>query len=155
LTYGFRRRGADGEAFASIIASGPNATVLHYIDNDRVMKAGELLLLDAGAIRRGYSGDISRTFPVSGRFAPLQREVYDAVLAAHDRAIAAIRPGATIAGVHEISRRTLTEALLGLGILDGDPDEIIEEEQYKPFFPHQTSHWLGLDLHDVGDYARG
>lgn len=155
LTYGFRRRGADGEAFASIIASGPNATVLHYIDNDRVMKAGELLLIDAGAIRRGYSGDISRTFPVSGRFAPLQREIYDAVLAAHDRAIAAIRPGATIAGVHEISRRTLTEALLGLGILDGDPDEIIEEEQYKPFFPHQTSHWLGLDLHDVGDYARG
>lgn len=153
LERAFRGRGAEGMAFASIVASGPNATVLHYIENNCVMRAGELLLIDAGAQRHGYNGDISRTFPVSGRFTQLQRELYDAVLAAHDHAITAIRPGATVAAVHEASRRVLVEALSGLGILEGDLADLVERGLYKPYFPHQTSHWLGLDVHDVGDYA--
>lgn len=153
LEQAFRRRGADGVAFASIIASGPNATVLHYLENSRTMRTGELLLIDAGASWRRYNGDISRTFPVSGRFTPPQRDVYDAVLAAHDRALAAVRPGASFAAIHEAAVRVLTEALVDLGLLAGDLDELIANEAYKPYYPHQTSHWLGLDTHDVGDYA--
>lgn len=155
LEQGFRRRGAEGVAFASIVGSGPNATILHYIDNSRVMRAGELLLIDAGARHRHYNGDISRTFPVSGRFTPAQRDLYDAVLAAHDQAIAAIRPGVTYAEVHDIAVRTLVQALVDLKILDGEPDTIIAEQSYKAYYPHQTGHWLGLDVHDVGDYGLG
>lgn len=153
LEQGFRRRGAEGVAFASIIASGPNATVLHYIENNRTLRAGELLLIDAGARRQMYNGDISRTFPVSGRFTAPQRELYDAVLAAHDRAIAALRPGATCAAVHDITVRILVEALVAIGLLEGDIDELIANEKYRPYYPHRTSHWLGLNVHDVGDYA--
>lgn len=153
LEEGFRRRGADGVAFASIVGSGANATILHYIDNSRVMRAGELLLIDAGARYRHYNGDISRTFPVSGRFTPAQRDLYDAVLAAHDEAIAAIRPGVTYAEVHLIAVRTLVQALLDLGIMEGEIETIIAEQSYKTYYPHQTGHWLGLDVHDVGDYS--
>jgi Xaa-Pro aminopeptidase len=153
LEQAFRRRGADGVAFATIVGSGPNATVLHYLENNRVMRAGELLLIDAGASWQRYNGDISRTFPVSGSFTPLQREVYDAVIAAHTGALAAVRPGGDFAAVHEAAVRALTEALLELGVLDGDLDELVGNEAYKPYYPHQTSHWLGLDVHDVGDYA--
>lgn len=154
LEAAFRRRGADGVAFASIVASGPNATVLHYIQNDRTMRAGELILIDAGACWHGYNGDISRTFPVSGRFSALQREVYDAVLAGHAAALAAVRPGATTAEVHDAAVRVLVDAMLELGLIEGDRDEVLETQTlYKPYFPHQTSHWLGLDTHDVGLYA--
>lgn len=153
LEYAFRRRGADGFAFPYIVASGANATVLHYIENNRPMRAGELLLIDAGARYRMYNGDISRTFPVSGRFTTAQRELYDAVLAAHDRAIEAVRPGATVADVHAVAVRTLTVALVELGLLEGDVDELVAEGKHKAFYPHQTSHWIGLDVHDVGDYA--
>lgn len=153
LEAAFRRRGADGPGFATIVASGANATVLHYIDNARRMRAGELLLVDAGARYRGYNGDISRTFPVSGRFTPAQRDLYDAVLAARDRAIEAVRPGATTEDVHRAALRVLVDAMLAFGLLEGDPDGLIAEEKYKPFYPHQTSHWLGLDVHDVGNYA--
>jgi Xaa-Pro aminopeptidase len=153
LEQGFRRRGAEGVAFASIIASGPNATVLHYIENERVMRDGELLLIDAGARRRMYNGDISRTLPVSGRFTAPQRELYDAVRTALQRATAAIRPGATFAAVHDAALHLLVEALVGIGLLEGDVDDLIAREAYKPYYPHQTSHWLGLDVHDVGDYA--
>lgn len=152
LEAAFRRRGALGPAFASIIASGPNATILHYIENQRTMRAGELLLIDAGAQWRGYNADISRTLPVSGRFRPEQREVYDAVVRAHSAAIAEVRPGATIGAVHERARAMIIEALLEFGLLEGSTEEIIESGLYRPFFPHQTSHWLGLDVHDVGDY---
>jgi Xaa-Pro aminopeptidase len=154
LDQGFRRRGAEGSAFAPIIASGANATVLHYVDNSRTMQAGELLLIDAGARFRGYNGDISRTFPVSGRFTPAQRELYDAVLAAHDAAIAEVRPGVTFAAVHDSAVRVLVEAMVAIGLLDGDLDDLIANETYKRYYPHQTSHWLGLNVHDVGDYAR-
>ncbi|HEX6939758.1 MAG TPA: aminopeptidase P N-terminal domain-containing protein [Longimicrobiales bacterium] len=153
LEAAFRRRGADGPGFGTIVASGANATVLHYIANDRRMAAGDLLLIDAGARYCGYNADISRTFPVSGRFSPPQRELYDAVLEAHGRALDAVRPGATTAHVHQAALRALVEAMVAFGLLDGDVDGLIEQEKYRPFYPHQTSHWLGLDVHDVGDYA--
>lgn len=153
LEAAFRRRGAHGFGFATIVASGPNATVLHYIDNHRRMQDGELLLIDAGALHQGYNGDISRTFPVAGRFTPLQRDLYDAVLAARDCAIDAVRPGTATADIHLAALRVLVEAMVSFRLLDGDVDGIIESKRYRPFYPHQTSHWLGLDVHDVGNYA--
>lgn len=151
---GFRRRGAWGPAFATIVAAGPNATVLHYIQNGRTMAAGELLLIDAGAYVDGYTGDISRTFPVSGRFSAIQRSLYEAVLAAHDAAIAAVRPGARFADAHRAALRVLVTAMRDHGLVQGEVNEILEDEKrYKAFYPHRTSHWLGLDVHDVGDYV--
>jgi len=153
LEHGFRRRGGEGFAFPSIVASGANATVLHYIDNARPMQNGELLLVDAGSRFRMYNGDISRTFPVSGRFTSPQRDLYEAVLRAHDHAIEQVRPGATIRDLHDAATRVLVAALVELGLLAGDPGTLIHEGLHRRFFPHQTSHWLGLDVHDVGDYA--
>lgn len=156
LESGFRRRGADGPAFPTIVASGANATVLHYTANERRMESGELVLLDAGARLRMYAGDISRTFPVSGRFSSEQHHVYELVRSAHGAALASVRPGATEAAVHAAALRTLVEGLVDLDLLDGDPAEIAEDkERFKPFYPHRTSHWVGLDVHDVGDYALG
>jgi len=153
LDAGFRRRGATGPAFPTIVAAGANATVLHYTDNAAPLEAGQLLLMDAGARYRMYCGDISRTFPISGAFAPAQRDVYDAVLAAHDAAIALVRPGNTVEQVHEAALRVALAALIELGVLRGTVDELLEKkEEYHPFLPHRTSHWLGLDVHDVGDY---
>jgi Xaa-Pro aminopeptidase len=156
LEAGFRRRGSDGFAFQSIVASGPNATVLHYAENSRVMAAGELLLVDAGARYRMYNGDISRTFPVSGRFSAAQRGLYDIVLRAHDAALAACAPGRTVADVHDAAARCLALGLAGLGMLEhDDPAKEDTAKALTKFFPHRTSHWLGLDVHDVGDYATG
>jgi Xaa-Pro aminopeptidase len=154
LEAGFRRRGAAGPAFPTIAAAGANATVLHYIENASRLRDGELILLDGGARSSMYCGDISRTFPVNGRFSPAQRDLYDAVLAARHAGIAAVRPGATVAEIHRAALRSLVGALVEHGLLRGVADELVEDEQaYKPFFPHQTSHWLGLDVHDVGDYT--
>ncbi len=154
LEFGFRRRGADGQAFESIVAAGDNATVLHYVANDSRMRAGELLLVDAGASLGGYAADITRTFPVSGRFTPEQRALYDAVLAAHDAAIAEVRPGARFDRIHAAAVRALVTALVDQGLLRGVVDDLVQDEQsYKRFYPHKTSHWLGLAVHDVGDYA--
>jgi Xaa-Pro aminopeptidase len=150
----FRRRGAAGPAFASIVASGPNATVLHYIENSRVMREGELLLVDAGAHLHGYNGDISRTFPVSGRFSAAQRDLYDIVLAARDAALAAVRPGVPHIDVHQAALRVLVQGMLDHRLVEGDVESVLEQEdRYKPFYPHKTSHWLGLEVHDVGDYV--
>ncbi|HUH11823.1 MAG TPA: aminopeptidase P N-terminal domain-containing protein [Longimicrobiales bacterium] len=155
LEAGFRRRGAWGPAFPTIVASGANATVLHYSANDRRLREGELVLLDGGAYTGLYAGDISRTFPVSGHFSPLQRRIYEIVLAAHARAIAAVRPAATEADVHQAAARVLVEGALELGVLRGDPEELLaDRERYRSVFPHRTSHWLGIEVHDVGDYAR-
>ena len=154
LEFGFRRRGADAPAFESIVAAGDNATVLHYVANDRRMHAGELLLVDAGASVGGYAADITRTFPVSGRFTGEQRALYDAVLSAHDAALAAVRPGAPVDGIHAAAVRALVAALVDQGLLTGAVDALVEDEQsYKRFYPHKTSHWLGLAVHDVGEYA--
>ncbi|CAN5213930.1 aminopeptidase P N-terminal domain-containing protein [soil metagenome] len=152
---GVFRRAGGVPAFPSIVGSGPNATVLHYVANDRRLQADELVLVDAGAELGMYAGDITRTYPVSGRFTAAQRALYEVVLAAEEAAIAEVRPGTPNTRVHEAAVRTLVDGMLDLGILRGDADTIIEEEEYKPFFMHRTSHWLGLDVHDVGQYREG
>jgi Xaa-Pro aminopeptidase len=150
----FRLEGAMGPAFATIVGSGPNACVLHYVANRRRTEEGDLVLLDAGAEVRMYAGDATRTFPVSGRFTPEQRAVYEVVEEARTRAVEALRPGATVATSHEAALRVLVEGLMDLGVLAGDREELAAEEAYKPWFPHRTSHWIGLNTHDPGDYAR-
>ena len=155
VDYTFRRRGATGPAYPSIIASGPNATILHYVDNDRVLGDNELLLIDAGAEHAGYCADVTRTFPTGRRYTPGQRTLYDAVLAAQLAAIDTVRPGATLEDAHRAALRVLVDALLAEHLLEGSPDEIVEKGLYRRFYMHRTSHWLGRDVHDVGNYAVG
>lgn len=155
LEAAFRHSGATGPAFPSIVGSGPNATILHYVNNDRQTRDGDLVLIDAGAEVGMYCSDITRTFPVSGRFSPEQRIVYDIVLAAQEAAIDAIRPGAPVSDLHDAALRVLVSGMIDLGLLTGTIDALIEEEAYKRFYMHRTSHWLGLDVHDVGMYERG
>jgi Xaa-Pro aminopeptidase len=154
LEYTFRMRGGRAPAFATIVGSGPNACVLHYARNDRRIIDGDLVLVDGGAEFGMYAGDISRTFPASGRFRPEQRVIYDAVARAQRAAIAAVREGTTIDEIHHAAVQVLVEGLVDAGVLSGDPALLHEEKAHEPFFPHRTSHWLGLDVHDVGDYAR-
>ena len=151
----FRRHGGDGAGYDSIVGGGANACVLHYVDNARPLPADELVLIDAGAAFRLYHADITRTFPASGRWTHEQRAVYEIVEAARAAAVGAVRPGATVAAVHDVAAHVIAAGLVDLGVLDGDPAELAAEEKHKPFYPHQTSHWLGLDVHDVGDYACG
>ncbi|MBD2440546.1 aminopeptidase P N-terminal domain-containing protein [Nostoc sp. FACHB-110] len=151
----FRLRGGMGPAYPSIVASGVNACVLHYIENERQMQDGDLLLIDAGCAYGYYNSDITRTFPVSGKFTPEQKALYEIVLAAQKQAIAQVQPGNTFNCVHDAAVRVLTEGLVDLGILKGEVDKLIEEEKYKPYYMHRTSHWLGLDVHDVGVYQHG
>jgi Xaa-Pro aminopeptidase len=153
IDYTFRRRGATGPAYPSIVASGPNATILHYVDNDRVLGDNDLLLIDAGAEHAGYCADVTRTFPVGRRYSGPQRTLYDAVLAAQQAAIDTIRPGATLEGAHQAAVRVLVGALLAEHLLEGSADEIVEKGLYRRFYMHRTSHWLGHDVHDVGNYA--
>lgn len=157
-----RRAGADGPAFATIAASGPSATTLHYVRNGRRLGDGELLLLDGGARHRHYNADLTRTIPVGGRFSAPQRDVYDAVLAARSAAIDAARPGATTDDVHRAALEVLVRAMVDLHLLDGDPAELleqgpgsggVEDPPWKSWYPHNTSHWLGLDVHDAGTYG--
>ena len=148
----FRSLGATGPAFSSIVGSGANATFLHYTTNHRRVGAGELVLVDAGAEWGMYCSDITRTFPASGRFSPEQREIYEVVLAAEEAAIAASRPGRTVAEVHDAAVAVIVDGLLRLGILSGEAEALIGEGAYRRFYMHQTSHWLGLDVHDVGLY---
>lgn len=152
LLRAFRRHGSPRPAYEPIVGSGPNATILHYRKNDRRMQDGELLLIDAGAEIGGYAADVTRTFPVGGRFDPAQRRVYDAVLHAQKIAIGAVRPGITLEEIHLLTVRAITEALVALGLVPGSVDSAIESERYKAFFMHRTSHWLGMDVHDVGSY---
>jgi len=150
----WRRAGALGPAYPSIVGSGPNATTLHYVTNDRRTGDGDLVLIDAGAEWGMYCADITRTFPVSGRFSQAQRAVYDVVLAAENAAIEAVQPGAPFSDVHDAALRVLVRGMIDLGLLSGEPEALIEAGEHKRFFMHQTSHWLGLDVHDVGLYAR-
>lgn len=152
LEYVFRRRGADGWAYPSIVAGGENATILHYTSNDRVLRAGELLLVDAGDDLGGYCADITRTFPVDRDPGERHRRIHDLVLQAQLAAIAHVRPGVTFESVHDRAVEVLAEGLVRLGILPGDPRKAIEDGTYKPFYMHRTSHWLGMDVHDVGAY---
>jgi len=148
----FRAHGAERPAYGSIVGSGANATILHYRKNDRRLEAGDLLLIDAGAELEYYACDVTRTFPVSGRFSPAQRAIYDVVLAAQAAAIAAVRPGTTVPEVHRHALEVLVDGLVTLGLIQGPVASAIEEERYKPYYMHRTSHWLGMDVHDVGDY---
>ena len=152
IDFTFRKRGAAGPAYPSIVASGDNATVLHYTTNDRCMQDGELLLIDAGAEYEHYCADITRTFPVGDRFNGPQRAIYDVVLRAQMAAIEVVRPGAHIDDPHKRAVEVLVEGLLDLGLLKGERAEIITKELYRPFYMHRTSHWLGMDVHDVGKY---
>ncbi|MBI2293415.1 MAG: aminopeptidase P N-terminal domain-containing protein [Betaproteobacteria bacterium] len=154
LLHEFRRRGAQAPAYTSIVAGGANACVLHYVSNDAVLNAGELLLVDAGCELDGYAADITRTYPVSGRFTPAQRDVYQMVLAAQGAAIAAVRPGAAWTAPHDAALRVLAQGLIDFGLCQGSVDKVIEAGDYKRFYMHRTGHWLGLDVHDAGDYKR-
>lgn len=155
MDYIFRKHGGNGPAYPSIIASGPNSCVLHYVENNRQLQDGDLLLIDAGCAYNYYNADITRTFPVNGQFTPEQKILYDIVLEAQEKAIAQVKPGNPYNQVHETAVRVLVEGLLDLGLLMGDIEEIIKEEKYKPFYMHRTGHWLGLDVHDVGVYQYG
>ena len=150
----FRLSGADGPAYLTIVGSGPNACVLHYVANARALAEGDLVLVDAGAAVSLYGADITRTFPAGGTFSDAQREVYDVVERARAAAVAAVRPGATTADVHAAAVSTLAAGLVELGVLEGEVEALVGDEKHEAFYPHQTSHWLGLDVHDVGDYAR-
>jgi Xaa-Pro aminopeptidase len=148
----FRAQGAERPAYGAIVGSGPNATILHYRKNDRRLEENDLLLIDAGAEYGYYASDVTRTFPVSGTFSPEQRGVYEAVLKAQLAAIDAVRPGVTVESLHELTVSVLVDGLLELGLLSGDKQGLIEKGEYKKFYMHRTSHWLGMDVHDVGRY---
>jgi Xaa-Pro aminopeptidase len=155
VDYTFRRRGAVGPAYPSIVAGGVNATILHYTDNTAALADGDLLLIDAGAEFAGYCADVTRTFPVAARFDGARRDCYAAVLAAQEAVIAAARPGATLEALHALAVRTLVDGLVALGLLAGPAEQAVSQETYKRFYMHRTSHWLGRDVHDVGRYRLG
>jgi len=155
IEYVFRKGGASGPAYNTIAGSGVNATILHYTENTDVCRDGDMLLVDAGAEFQGYAADITRTFPVSGRFTDAQRRVYDIVLEAQLKAIEKVRPGTPYDEIHQTALRVLVEGLVRLGILKGNVNALIEGEAYKPYYMHKTGHWLGMDVHDAGSYRRG
>jgi Xaa-Pro aminopeptidase len=142
-------------SYYPIVGSGPNACVLHYHANDRQMKDGDLLLIDAGCEYDYYASDITRTFPVNGRFSAAQRAVYEVVLAAQHAAMDKTRPGNHWNEPHEAAVRVITQGLVKLGLLKGKVPKLIKDEAYKKFFMHRTGHWLGMDVHDVGEYKVG
>ena len=150
LQHEFALRGARFTAYPSIVASGPNACIMHYIQNDRTVEDGDLILIDAGCEYRYYASDITRTFPANGRFTTQQREIYELVLSAQLAAIDQVRTGHLFTDPHETSTQILAQGLLDLGILKGSLDELLENELAKPFTVHRCSHFLGLDVHDVG-----
>ena len=154
VDYTFRRRGGAGPGYPSIVGGGDNATILHYVENKDELRDGELLLIDAGCEYDFYTADVTRTFPVGGTFGSAQKRVYEVVLRAQVAGIAASKPGATIDGIHNQCVRVLTEGMIELGLLSGTADERITDESYKKFYMHRTSHWLGMDVHDVGAYLR-
>ena len=163
IDYTFRRRGGAGPGYPTIVGGGVNATILHYVENNAPLAAGQLLLVDAGCEVDGYTADVTRTFPVGGRFSEPQRRLYEAVLESQLAAIEAVKPGATIDAIHEQVLVSLTRNLVALGILKTDANaqvqvqvdiaKLVADGAYKPFYMHRTSHWLGMDVHDVGFYS--
>jgi Xaa-Pro aminopeptidase len=148
----FRSGGAEAPAYTSIVASGANACVLHYVFNNQPLADGDLLLIDAAAEFGSYAADITRTFPVNGRFSAAQKDAYELVLAAQAAAIGKVRPGAVWNDPHEAAVRVLTQGMVDLGLLQGAVDGLIESGAYQRFYMHRTGHWLGMDVHDAGDY---
>jgi Xaa-Pro aminopeptidase len=155
LEYVFRSNGSSRNGYPSIVGSGPNTCILHYTENNRVMNHGDLLLVDAGAEFGYYTGDITRTYPVNGKFSPEQKAVYEVVLDAQKKAIHAARPGINFAQVHAIAAEALTEGMIHLGLLSGTLQENLENTTYSKYFMHRTGHWLGIDVHDTGMYRNG
>jgi Xaa-Pro aminopeptidase len=151
----FRVSGGMGPAYPSIVAGGENACILHYVENNAQLNAGDLLLIDAGCCYDYYNSDITRTFPIAGKFSPEQRSLYELVLKAQLAAIAAVKPGNSCQAPHEAAAQVITAGLLELGLLRGELAQLIEEGKYKAFFMHGTSHWLGMDVHDTGMYRVG
>ena len=153
LLHVFRGRGGSGPAYGSIVGGGHNAAILHYVTNDQPLTKDSMVLIDAGAELAGYASDVTRTYPVGGRFTGAGRAVYEVVLASQEAALAECRPGATLPQIHEAAVRALIEGMVSLQLVDGTVDDIFKAESYKPWYMHGTSHWLGLDVHDVGSYT--
>ena len=152
LAHEFLRSGAQAVAYPSIVAGGPNACVLHYRENSRQLQDGELLLIDAGCEYQGYASDITRTFPVNGRFSGPQKAVYEVVLAAQLACLDAVRPGADFHGYHKTAERVLAQGYIDIGLCRGSLDEVLDTGAYKQFYMHRAGHWLGMDVHDAGLY---
>lgn len=154
LLHEFVRNGARAPAYTSIVAGGANACVLHYVENNAKLKDGDLLLIDAGCELDSYAADITRTFPVNGKFSPAQRDVYELVLEAQRAAINAVKPWARFDAYHQAALRVLARGFIDLKLCKGSIDAVIASRKYQQFYMHRTGHWLGLDVHDAGDYAR-
>ena len=152
LLHEFLREGAQAVAYSSIVASGPNACVLHYRENNRQMSDGDLLLIDAGCEFQGYASDITRTFPVNGRFSAPQKDIYAIVLQAQLACLDAVRPGAPFHDYHHVAERVLAQGLIDLGLCSGTLDGVLESASYRQFYMHRAGHWLGMDVHDAGLY---
>ncbi|HKU81403.1 MAG TPA: M24B family metallopeptidase, partial [Candidatus Tumulicola sp.] len=148
----YRRAGAQGVAYESIVAGGDNATTLHYVANRERLEAGTMLLIDSGCELDNYATDVTRTWPVDGRFTAEQRAIYEIVLAAQEAGIAQVRPGLRRNAFHDAAVRTIVEGLIDIGLLSGSVDENVERETYRDYYMHGTGHWLGLDVHDAGPY---
>ncbi|HRQ05660.1 MAG TPA: aminopeptidase P N-terminal domain-containing protein [Nitrosomonas halophila] len=154
LLHEFRRQGAQAPAYTPIVAGGANACTLHYVDNHSLLQAGDMLLIDAGCEYDGYAADITRTFPVNGRFSGPQKAIYELVLAAQAAAIDAVQPGNSWDAPHQAALRVLIQGFIDLGLCHGSLDAVMESEAYKQFYMHRTGHWLGLDVHDAGEYKQ-
>ena len=152
LMHEFLREGAQAVAYSSIVASGPNACVLHYRENNRQMNDGDLLLIDAGCEYHGYASDITRTFPVNGQFTGAQKAIYEIVLASQLACIDAVKPGVAFHDYHKVAERVLAQGFIDLGLLSGSLDEVLESGGYRQFYMHRAGHWLGMDVHDAGLY---
>ncbi len=152
LVHEFMQNGAHAAAYPSIVGSGENGCILHYTENRDEIDDGDLLLIDAGAEYQGYASDVTRTFPASGKFSTAQRQAYELVLAAQLAAIEQVRPGNQWNEPHDAAVRVLTEGMIELGILKGEVDELIKDHSYTKYYMHRTGHWIGMDVHDVGDY---
>jgi Xaa-Pro aminopeptidase len=155
IDFTFRKNGAAGPSYPSIVASAGNAAVLHYITNDRRMNTGEFLLIDAGCEYQFYASDVTRTFPIGAKFSELQKSLYEIVLAAQMKAIEVIKPGVHFDDAHDAALRILVDGMREHGLLKGSTDEIIASGSYRRYYMHRTSHWLGMDVHDVGLYRQG
>jgi Xaa-Pro aminopeptidase len=154
LIHEFCRNGARAPAYGSIVAAGANACVLHYRDNTAELHKGDLMLIDAGCELDSYASDITRTFPIAGRFSAVQRDVYELVLASQEAAIKAVKPGADFIDYHDAATRVLVQGLIDFKLCKGSVDSVLEDNSYKQFYMHRTGHWLGLDVHDAGDYMQ-
>jgi Xaa-Pro aminopeptidase len=152
--YEFRNHGAEAPAYTPIVAGGANACVLHYVKNNMELISGDLLLVDAGCELHGYAADITRTFPVNGKFNSVQKDIYQLVLSAQSAAISAVQPGNSWDMPHTAALKILVQGFIDLGLCHGSIDSVIESEDYRRFYMHRTGHWLGLDVHDVGEYKR-